>query len=100
MLRVWMEKESSLGVLGLQKSESTESSHPPHPKTRTSKIFRKWLKLHARVRAALQLHQRLHGGPGVAQAENQNPTHIKKRSESKTGVVHPSMRRTVSNGAF
>ena len=31
MLRVWMEKESSLGVLGLQKSKSTESSPPPTP---------------------------------------------------------------------
>ena len=29
MLRVWMEKESSLGVLGLQKSKSTDSSPPP-----------------------------------------------------------------------
>ena len=55
MLRVWMEKESSLGVLGLQKSKSTESSPPPPPQPRTPKIFRKWLKLHARVRAALQL---------------------------------------------
>ena len=31
MLRVWMEKESSLGVLGLQKSKSTELSPPPTP---------------------------------------------------------------------
>ena len=64
MLRVWMEKESSLGVLGLglQKSKSTESCPPPPTPTqrRTPKIFRKWLKLHARVRAAVQLqtHQR------------------------------------------
>ena len=28
---------------------------PPHPQPRTPKVFRKWLKLHARVRAALQL---------------------------------------------
>ena len=56
MLRVWMEKESSLGVLGLQKSKSTESCPPPTPTQPRPKIFRKWLKLHARVRAAVQLH--------------------------------------------
>ena len=31
-------------------------NHPP-PQPRTPKIFRKWLKLHARVRAALQLQR-------------------------------------------
>ena len=54
------ERVESLGVLGLQKSKSTESSPPhPNPEPRTPKIFRKWLKLHARVRAALQLRNEL-----------------------------------------
>ena len=30
-------------------------NHAPPPQPRTPKVFRKWLKLHARVRAALQL---------------------------------------------
>ena len=38
------------------RSPKARNHPPPPPQPRTPKIFRKWLKLHARVRAALQLH--------------------------------------------
>ena len=68
-----MENDSRFGVLGVNASgldgERVELGRfglaevqkhgiippPPHPNPEPPKIFRKWLKLHARVRAALQL---------------------------------------------
>ena len=44
-----------LGRFGLAEVQKHGIIPPPPPQPRTPKIFRKWLKLHARVRATLQL---------------------------------------------
>ena len=52
-------KSRELGRFGLAEVQKHGIIPPPpphpNPEPRTPKIFRKWLKLHARVRAALQL---------------------------------------------